>query len=278
MRLVFGLLFLLVLLAAPFEARTNSSGAPAGRTGSPAENGLTCNSSGCHFGSAVNSGGGSISVSGPATFASGETIDLSITVQQEGAQRIGFEVSVVDASDAPVGTLKIVDANNTRFASNNPNYITHNGAPFGMTSRTFDIQWEAPNTHPGTVTFYITGNAANGNGGATGDNIYSLQYPMTESGTAIATEALPSHFSVTDAYPNPVADQATIGVNLPRATGVSVRLIDVLGRTVSSNSYGSMTAGAHELPVSVSGLISGTYVALVMSDDGRIASRPLVVR
>ncbi|MFT4604308.1 MAG: hypothetical protein ACI9W4_001038 [Rhodothermales bacterium] len=277
-RIVIGAFLFVGFLAMPFEARTNSSGAPAGRTGSPAENGMTCNSSGCHFGNATNSGTGSIAVSAPMSYGVSQTVALSITVEQEGAQRIGFQVSVVDANNSHVGTLKIVDSANTKFASNNSAYITHANAPTGMSTRTFDIEWDAPSTPAGTVFFYITGNAANGNGGATGDNIYSTQFPMAESGTAIEAEAVPSHFAVTGAYPNPVADQALVGVSLPQPTDLRVVLMDVLGREVSVNRYNSLGAGVHDLPVSVSGLAPGAYVVVVSSTSGRVASHSLLVQ
>jgi hypothetical protein len=277
-RTVIGSFLFIGFLAMPFEARTNSSGAPAGRSGSPAENGLTCNSSGCHNGSAINSGGGSITVSGPKSYAIGQTVALAITVAQEGAQRIGFQTSVVDGNNAHVGTLKIVDANNTKFASNNPSYITHKNAPTGMATRTFNIEWEAPSAPVGTVFFYITGNAANGNGGATGDNIYSTQFPMAESGTAIQAEAVPSHFAVTGAYPNPVASQAIVGVSLPQPADLRVVLMDVLGREVSVKRFNALGAGAHDLPVSVSGLVPGAYVVVVSSAAGQVASHSLLVQ
>ncbi len=277
-RVVIGAFLFIGFLAMPFEARTNSTGALAGHSGSPAENGRTCNTSGCHFGNATNSGGGSITVSGPSSYGLGQTVALSITVEQGGAQRIGFQVSVIDASNAHVGTLKIVDANNTKFASNNPAYITHANAPSGMSTRTFNVAWEAPNSPVGTVFFYITGNAANGNGASTGDNIYSTQFPMAESGTAVEAEAVPSHFAVTGAYPNPVASQAIVGVSLPQPADLRVVLMDVLGREVSVKRFSALGAGAHDLPVSVSGLAPGAYVVVVSSGTGRVASHSLLVQ
>jgi Reeler domain/Secretion system C-terminal sorting domain len=268
----------LMALTMPFEARTRSSGAPAGRTGSPADGGLTCNAAGCHSGSAVNSGSGSISVVGQNTYVAGQTVPLSITVEEDGVSRIGFQVSAIsDNTGAHVGTFNIVDGSQTKFASNNPNYVTHTTAPFGASSRTFEVEWVAPASHVGVVMFYISGNAANGNGTSLGDHIYTSQYPLAESATGTETEPLPSHFAVTSAYPNPVADQALVAVNLPTPDGLTVRVLDLLGREVSSRRYASLGAGSHELPVSVSGLAPGSYLVVVRSTTGRMASHQLVV-
>ncbi|MFT5142456.1 MAG: hypothetical protein ACI80V_001352 [Rhodothermales bacterium] len=268
----------LIALMIPFEARTNSTGAPPGRTGSPAEGGLTCNSSGCHSGSTTNSGSGSISVAGQTSYVAGQTVPLSITVEEEGVQRIGFQVSAINNSTgAHVGRFNLVVGSQTKFASSSENYVTHANAPTGMSSRTFEIEWVAPASPVGIVMFYIAGNAADGGGSQVGDHIYTAQYPLAESATGTETEPLPSHFAVTSAYPNPVADQAMVALNLPAPDGLTVRVLDLLGREVSSRRYASLGAGSHELPVSVSGLVPGSYLVVVQSTSGRIASHQLVV-
>ena len=40
-------------------------------------------------------------------------------------------------------------------------------------THTFNFTWTAPSTDIGDITFYVTANAANGNGGTSGDHIYS---------------------------------------------------------------------------------------------------------
>ncbi len=268
---------LVVVVALPNTAFTNSSGAPAGRTGAPPEGGQTCNTSGCHAGSGVNSGGGSITISGPTSYSPSQVVNLSITVAQDGAQRIGFQVSVVDASNMNVGTLQIVDAANTRFASNNPSYITHSGAPFNQASRTFNIAWLAPAGPAGPVRFFVAGNAANGNGSQTGDQIYTETFNLAASGVAVEDDIVPSHFSVLSAYPNPVADQARVAVSLPGAESVSLRVVDLLGRVQVSRTFASLPAGRHELPISLAGLTAGAYLVVIQAASGATASRRLTV-
>ncbi|MBO6575729.1 MAG: T9SS type A sorting domain-containing protein [Rhodothermales bacterium] len=268
---------LLLVIALPWEARTNSSGAPAGRSGGPPENGNTCNSSGCHFGSAVNSGGGSITVTGPKTYSPGQAVALQITVAQEGAQRIGFEVSAVeDAGGTHAGSWNLVDSG-TRFASNNPAYVTHAGAPPGMSSRTFNVEWVPPSSSVGTVLLYIAGNAANGNGGATGDNIYTATYPLAESGTSIDQDPVPSHFALTGLFPNPARQQTSVSVHLPEAAAVRVRVLDMLGREVKALATGSLSAGAHDIALAVGALPAGTYLVSAETARGKLATRTLLV-
>ncbi len=161
-------------LVVGLDLRANSTGAPAGRTGAPPEGGLTCSASGCHFGSAVNSGGGSLVIGAPSEYTGSETLSLSIVVAQDGAQRIGFQVSAVDESGNHTGTFTLTDAN-TKFASNNSSYVTHSSAPFGFSQRTFSVDWIAPPSPSGPVRFFATANAANGNLSSTGDQIYATQ-------------------------------------------------------------------------------------------------------
>ena len=267
----------LLLLAIPFEARTNSSGAPAGRTGSPAEGGNTCNAAGCHIGNAVNSGSGSISVSGPKSYAGGQAVRMEVTVEQEGSQRIGFQISAVLAGTGThAGSWNIVDSN-TKFASNNAAYVTHTDADFGESSRTFTVEWMAPANPVGTVTFYVAGNAANGNGSQTGDFIYTTQVPLPASGVSVEPEVLPSHFAVRGAFPNPAAASATVTVALPAPSAVSIRVIDLLGREVARRSFATMDAGEHDLSVGLGHLPPGTYLVSATAGPGRVGTELLTI-
>src|SRR5689334_1551206 len=68
----------------------------------PAMNGIngnaqTCATAGCHSSFALNSGGGSVSVSGlPATgWVAGQTYPLTVTITRTGQRAFGFQLSAV---------------------------------------------------------------------------------------------------------------------------------------------------------------------------------------
>jgi hypothetical protein len=154
----------------------NSGAAPTGRTGTSPTN--TCASAGCHSSSAVNAGGGSITVSGlpTANYVAGQAYPFSLTITHPSSRgRWGFAIKAVNAANvnAAIGTFSTTNPN-ARVASNE---LGHDDAVFSTgTSFTFNnLTWTAPpsTSAPASVRFFYTGNAADGTGGTGGDFIYT---------------------------------------------------------------------------------------------------------
>ena len=156
-----------VLLAG--AAHANSTGPPLARTGAPDEQNCTQ----CHVGTAVNGGGGEVTIEGPLGYEPGETYDLEVRITDSSAVRWGFELTVLDAaSDAAVGTLAATASGTATAESGGRQYLRQTSA--GSASETFAwlFEWTAPNEDAGDVIFYAAGNAANGFG-VLGDHIYT---------------------------------------------------------------------------------------------------------
>lgn len=166
-----------------------SGGPPDGRTGAPGE--ATC--ADCHGN--LNVGGGTIVVTAPTSYTPGDTVDMTLKVKQDGQMRWGFELTVLDANDQAVGTLVVTEPLRTQFSLDGPSgrqYVKHtalgtdNGTP--DESPGWSFQWVSPGTDPGPVTFYIAGNAANGNGFSTGDFIYTNVFMYDDSHSFIVDD------------------------------------------------------------------------------------------
>jgi len=170
-----------------------SSDGKAGKTGAPGEN--TCVQ--CHTGSAVNSGSGSISINTAAIlngeYELGQTYDLSVAVEQTGVSLFGFSIVALDANGNSIGTL-IAGADNhldaATIAGVTRQYLTHdfNGGA-SVDSHTFNFQWTAPSEDFGSITFYATGNAADGNEASSGDKIYSTNAQIQPVQPIVITES-----------------------------------------------------------------------------------------
>jgi hypothetical protein len=127
-------------------------------------------------------------VEAPTAFTPGDTIDLFVKVLQTGQQRWGFELTVLDDMDQPVGDLIVTEPARTQLSIGGRQYLKHTLS--GTDPGTFDespgwtLKWASPASRPGPVTFYIAGNAANGNGLRTGDFIYTnvLLYDENQTG------------------------------------------------------------------------------------------------
>jgi len=184
-----GIIFLLLitLLAAPLFAR--STDPPNGKTGAPGEG--TCHD--CHSSFDLNSGPGTVSISGPLSFTASETYDITVNIEQTGQSRWGFQFTPQD-----MGTCTITEPDSMQmeleFGKIYVEHIpdgTYAGDP-GPVSWSFE--WTAPETPPDSVIFYAAGNAANNNGSTSGDYIYTTTWT--------------TYLFVDLTAPNPIADLA----------------------------------------------------------------------
>ena len=78
---------------------------------------------------------------------------------------------------------------------------------------------------------------------------------------------LPKEFAAL-AYPNPVADQTTLKVELPEKSDIlRIWLLDMNGRKLQSICEQKMEAGVHEFPVAMTNLNPGTYLASIQYNN-----------
>lgn len=180
MRLARTAIFLVGLVVCSFltaPAQAFRSGAPSGRTGSPASGGNTCKE--CH---GSNQGAGLVEIVGAPTEYEPDTIyDLLVRVFDEDQAGAGFQISIEDAVGNHVGEIIVSDAANTQFACCDAGFVTHtldgvanavaNWAGMGTTAE-YSLQWKSPSVDAGAITFHAAGNAINNDLSNSGDRIY----------------------------------------------------------------------------------------------------------
>ncbi len=88
-----------------------------------------------------------------------------------------------------------------------------------------------------------------------------------------SSAALPEAFALTPAYPNPFANRATLGFDVPEATTVRLVVYDMLGRAVAVLVDGEVEAGRHETVFDGSGLPSGVYLVRLTTATGFAATQ-----
>ncbi len=178
------------------EASAASTGPSASHTNAPGEDNCTA----CHTSFPVNSGSGNVAITGiPANYLPNQQIPITVTVSDPvpSAAIWGFQLTAIDALGKKIGTYTLptqVPARsqtvNGIVGGNNRQYVEHTidglftQGVFGSNSWTFT--WKAPTQRVGKVSFYASGNAANGDGTNGGDYIYTTSR-ATLSGTAIAS-------------------------------------------------------------------------------------------
>lgn len=190
MKRTFSLSLFAVLFMGLFSTQliSFSGGPPGGRTGSPGDNGLTCNSSGCHNSFDLNSGSGLRSITSdiPAEgYTPGQTYTLNFIIKQTGINRFGFEGTVYSPSSMGfVGDLLVTDATRTRnFTDFGKQYVSHTvqGIDGNTDSTSWSVDWEAPAAGTGDVEVYAAFNATNNNSSPSGDNIYTSMLSVSEA-------------------------------------------------------------------------------------------------
>jgi len=185
------LLQFLPLLALPIVLilMSYSSGSPGGRSGSPGDGGANC--TGCHAGTALTATDWITSDIPAGGFELSEVYTITLTGTHEGVGKFGFEVTAEDDAGNKVGTLALLNATETKLTNGNA-AVTHTASgntPTGDT-KTWTVEWTAPDDAVGDVTFYAAFNAANGTGNTSGDQIYLAQTTYSEIGSGGVTTDL----------------------------------------------------------------------------------------
>ena len=194
---------------------SNGAAAPAGRTGSPGDGGLTC-INGCHAGPAATTQTGWITSNIPGTgYVPGNTYNIVATVTRAGHSKFGFEISPQSPTGTYLGTM-IDTSTQTQIVSTK--YITHTstGTTGTIGFHTWAFNWTAPVVGTGTVTFYGAFNATNSSNTSSGDTIFLSTLAVSEcvrpaqpsaiSGSSVVCPGSTQIYSVTN---DPTADGYT---------------------------------------------------------------------
>jgi len=247
-------------------AHTNSSGGPAGHTGSPSD-GQTCARSGCHSGPAVANETGVITSDIPVSgYVGGTTYNMSVTLAKQGGTKFGFQLSPQDVSGNPLGTL--VAGTGSQIVGGN--YITHNlSGTAGSGTKTWEFSWIAPTSGTEDVTFYAAFNFANGSG-SSGDVIDTGSLTVSASSVSISEVELAGLV----VYPNPVLNDIHVA-SKDVDEEIMITLFDAQGRKVLANNY----AGGTDITIDVKsiGLITGIYF-MQLEVDGKSTIKKLMVK
>ena len=220
---------------APIAAFGHSYGPAPRVTGAPGDNAKACTQ--CHTTNALNSGTGSVKIllQSGAFYIPGVKQRVSVQVADSAQQRWCFELTARLNSDLTNGqagdftpvdgfTQVICEDSAPKPCASGPSFIQHtsagtrNGTKNGAT---FQFDWTPPATNAGPVTFFVAGNAANGNGSPTGDQIYTSSVQLAPA--------------------IPAAPSVTAGNIVSAATGVAGTMAPNSWVTIFGSNLGATT-------------------------------------
>lgn len=204
------------------------------------------------------------------SYVPGQQYDMAVLFANNTRVNNGFELTAIGANGVH-GTIAITDAANTQISSQSGRqYLKHTRA--GQANRqSWDFKWTAPAAGSGTITFYACGNATNGNGSSSGDQIYTTSLVVPEGpATAVAPSAIEGGSLA--AFPNPAADFTNVSFSLKRPANASLALYNLEGNKVHYSDLGFIDAAKQsvrfEIPANVA---AGIYI-LRLEADGKASA------
>ncbi|MEO7651019.1 MAG: choice-of-anchor V domain-containing protein, partial [Bryobacteraceae bacterium] len=174
-----------------------ATGPDPGKAGVPGEG--TCAEVGCHIGTALNGGPGSVTIdAGGTTYTPGVKQRIKVSIADPNQRRWGFQLTARLASNArtQAGTFERADAFTQVICSTaslieelckstSLQYIEHSSTGSRTTAvgagLTFEFDWTPPATDVGSIILYAAGNASNASLTETGDRIYTRNLTLTAS-------------------------------------------------------------------------------------------------
>jgi len=137
------------------------------------------------------------------------------------------------------------------------------------------MEWQAPETDAGPVTFYVAVNDANNNGGRTGDDIYTTSLAVEAELTSSINDI--SSLKGGSIYPNPVDEQLNLELNLATATNLTGRIRNITGQSVLELFQSNLQAGTFLQTFSIpQNFAKGQYFLELRSSEGGVKSIPFI--
>ncbi|RLC24007.1 MAG: hypothetical protein DRH21_06150, partial [Deltaproteobacteria bacterium] len=232
--------------------------------------GSTCTA--CHSGTA-NPVEGWITSDIPATgYMPGETYSITATGSHEGVVKFGFEVTAEDNTDAKTGIFIVTNSTENKLTNGN-NAITHQagGTTPSGDMRTWTFDWTAPAESTGDVTFYGAFNATNGNGGTSGDVVYTSNYSVMEH--AVGVNQIGQEDLEVSLYPNPFTDYIRISMKDDKKQVSSIQLFNQAGSMVKQISVAS---SSNEWRLDANDLNAGMYFVVLETTDNTKVSKSII--
>lgn len=235
-----------------------ASTAPTGYSGATTS---TCRN--CHSSYALNNAGGSVTITGlPASYNAGQAYPISVVITHSASDRkkFGFSLKAINSAGTAVGTVSSTNTyavvSGTELVSKNPQALTT-----ATNTYTFNnLKWTAP-AAPGandqTIRFFVCGNACNSNGNESSDYVYTKNYSVPVTVTAV--ETIPEAFNDFRILGNPVKNNLVLSYSIAKTTELGFSVMTIDGKLIKSVNKGSSLPGNGQFTMDVSGIAAGVY-------------------
>ncbi len=210
-------------------------------------------------------------------YVPGQTYRVKVTNEVVAGDPAGFGFQVlalkasldIDGDDVAAFSNP---ANNVKIAiatSNGRQYAEHDGV---SETNTFEVDWTAPATGTGAVSFYSCGNAVNDNNMNSGDASACTKIELAEGESSSTFEA--DGGVKIFLFPNPVHEEMKVQLISDISAEFSMDIFDMQGRLMVSETISFMN-GENNFSYNVKDLSKGTYL-VKFSNNEKIATAKLL--
>jgi len=268
MRIYILIFFTLSLCLISYNVFTNAGGPTYGVAGEPPLN-ENCAVSGCHSGSAVNSGGGTATIlfkdslgNNVSSYDPNHTYTVTLSITEGAKTRYGFEAIIlksIGSGTNVIGTMIVTNSVKTQlFGPATRKCIMHtiNGIDSTNNLRSWSFNWKAPASNNGTATIYAAFNATNKDQNSSGDKIYTKTLAITGNGTFVGI-ADKTNTNKNHIYPNP----ATTYLNIDLNSKATITIFSMDGKAIYTSDYDTSNT-----KINIEQFPAGVYIAQVVSE------------
>ncbi len=248
----------------------NLDGALPENTAAPNE--LTCGRSVCHN-IPVNVGDAQMSIvfnNGDSTYMADSIYSVKVKIENPMTMRNGFQILALGQNNQNAGTWQLTEPDKMKIISGisfpNRKYVTHKAA--GNLQNEWTMNWKAPSSNVGKITFYSSVLSANNNGMNTGDELYNTKIEVQFSTASAVGEVSEADFKI---YPVP----ATSGFWVEMPEGLEASRFSLY------NSSGTIVVAQTENRVDrhfieTSGLPGGVYFLVIEIGKQRVLKKVFI--
>jgi hypothetical protein len=196
-------------------------------------------------------------------------VQISTTTTPSG---FGFQALVLQDSD---NSAINAWANNS---TTNTQVSTANGRQYfeqqGMASdNVMKAEWTAPAAGAGDVSFYLVGNAVNGNGATSSDDVANKKITFSEF--VNSTSKLELLGISLDVFPNPTVDNLFLNINTEDVKDFSINIYDLNGKRLETKNV-TVQNGENRFNFDVSAFANGIY--FIEINNGEISTSQRFVK
>lgn len=95
--------------------------------------------------------------------------------------------------------------------------------------------------------------------------VYQAAYAKKGYAGVEETESTMNNFNI---YPNPAVDRATVSYTISQPGNMTIRVVDILGKVIHSNTWFQESSGNYQYQLNTSEFANGIYLVEVQSESG----------